>query len=83
MDPAVILEFSSQREKDMTKAKARQRAKANAAKKAQKRKSGAAQPEQKFRPGQFDPGPGSISGPGANTGAKNFAVAKRGSARSN
>ena len=66
----------------MTKAKARQRAKANAAKKAKKRAAGAAQPAQKIRPGQFDPGQGSISSPATSANAKNFGAAKRGSARS-
>lgn len=66
----------------MTKAKARQRAKANAAKKAKKRHASADQPSEKVRAGKFDPGAGSIKGPRVNTGAKNFARTKRGSARS-
>ncbi len=64
----------------MTKAKARQRAKAKAAQKVRKREATANQPGQKIKPGQFDPGPGSIKGPRANT--RNFAVARRGAARS-
>lgn len=66
----------------MTKAKARQRAKANAAKKARKREANADQAGQKIPRGQFDPGPGSIKGPGKNANTKNLAGAKRGAARS-
>jgi len=66
----------------MTKAKARQRAKANAAKKAKKRKANADQPDRKVPPGQFDPGPGTIKGPGANPNAKSVGGARRGAARS-
>lgn len=66
----------------MTKAKARQRAKAKAAQKAKKRDANAERPEQHIPPGQFDPGPGSIKGPNPNASAKNFAVARRGAARS-
>ncbi|MDJ0951753.1 MAG: hypothetical protein QNJ94_22820 [Alphaproteobacteria bacterium] len=67
----------------MTKAKARQRAKAKAAQKARKRAANAERPEQNIRPGQFDPGPGSIKGPFVKGGAQNFARTKRGAARSN
>lgn len=66
----------------MTKAKARERAKAKAAQKAKKREANAARPGREIRPGQFDPGSGSIKGPVATTSTKNFATAKRGSARS-
>jgi hypothetical protein len=66
----------------MTKAKARQRAKSKAAQKARKREANADQPGQKIRPGQFDPGPGSIKGPRMNANAKNFGGARRGAARS-
>ncbi len=66
----------------MTKAKARLRAKARAARKAVKREAGAGQPGQKIKPGQFDPGPGSIKGPRMNPNTRGFAAAKRGSARS-
>ena len=66
----------------MTKAKARQRAKAKAAQKVRKRAANADRPGQQLRPGQFDPGSGSIKGPSANANAKNFAVARRGAARS-
>ncbi len=66
----------------MTKAKARQRAKAKAAQKVRKREANADRPGQKIRPGQFDPGAGSIKGPRVNVNAKNFGGAKRGAARS-
>ncbi len=66
----------------MTKAKARQRAKAKAAQKTKKRDANADRPGQQLRPGQFDPGSGSIKGPGANASTKNFAMARRGAARS-
>lgn len=69
-------------EVDMTKAKARQRAKAKAAQKARKQDAGPERPAQKVRPGQFDPGPGSIKGPNANPGTRTFAGARRGAARS-
>lgn len=64
----------------MTKAKARQRAKAKAGQKAKKREANADQPE-KIRPGQFNPGAGSIKSP-MNTNARNPAGARRGAARS-
>jgi hypothetical protein len=66
----------------MTKAKARQRAKAKAAQKAKKREAKADQSGPKIRPGQFDPGPGSIKGPRMNANAKSFGGARRGAARS-
>lgn len=66
----------------MTKAKARERAKAKAGRKARKPEADAERPGQKIRPGQFDPGASSIKGPNVNVGAKNFAGAKRGAARS-
>ena len=69
-------------EDDMTKAKARQRAKAKAAQKARKPDADADRPGPKIRPGQFDPGAGSIKGPSANASAKNFGGARRGAARS-
>lgn len=74
--------FSKEGKEDMTKAKARQRAKAKAAQKARKRADNADRTDPKIRPGQYDPGPGSIKGPSANTNVKNFAGAKRGAARS-
>jgi len=69
-------------EHDMTKAKARQRAKAKAAEKTGKQESNAGRHDQKVRPGQFDPGTGSIKSPSVNAGGKNFAGARRGAARS-
>jgi hypothetical protein len=71
-----------QGEPDMTKTKARQRAKTKAGQKAKKREASADQPGQKIPPGKFDPGPGSIKSPLAKSGGKNFAVARRGAARS-
>ena len=65
----------------MTKAKARERAKAKAGQKARKRDANAGQPGQ-TRPGQFDPGPGSIKSPRYNTDTTHAASGKRGSARS-
>jgi hypothetical protein len=71
---------------DMTKAKARQRAKAKAAQKTEKRNANAnanatrSGPE--VRPGQFDPGSGSIKGPGASAKSTQFAGARRQTSRS-
>ena len=66
----------------MTKAKARQRAKAKAGQKAKKRETNADRPGEKIRPGQFDPGPGSIKGPSMNASTRSFGGARRGAARS-
>ncbi len=66
----------------MTKAKARQRAKAKAGQKVRKREANADRPGQKIQSGQFDPGASSIKGPRVNADARNFAVAKRRAARS-
>ncbi len=66
----------------MTKAKARQRAKAKAAQKIRKRDANADRPDQQIRPGRFDPGAGSIKSPRMNVNTKNFAMARRGAARS-
>ena len=66
----------------MTKARARQRAKAKAGQKARKREANADRPGQKIQSGQFDPGASSIKGPRVNADARNFAVAKRRAARS-
>jgi hypothetical protein len=66
----------------MTKAKARQRAKAKAGQKARKRETNADRPGQKIQSGHFDPGASSIKGPRVNANTRNFAVAKRGAARS-
>jgi hypothetical protein len=62
----------------MTKAKARERAKAR---KAKNPAAVAKRPGPDLRPGHFDPGPGSISGPKAGAQVKSFAK-KRGAARS-
>lgn len=66
----------------MTKAKARQRAKAKAAQKIKKREANAERPEQPVQRGQFDPGSNSIKGPSANANIQNFGGARRGAARS-
>ncbi len=66
----------------MTKAKARQRAKANAGKKAKKRAADAERPGPNIQTGQFDPGASSIKGPRVNANIKSFGGAKRGAARS-
>ena len=66
----------------MTKAKARQRAKAKAGQKARKREATADRPGPKIQPGQFDPGPSSIKSPRVNANARNFARTQRGAARS-
>jgi len=68
----------------MTKARARERAKAKAkaGRKTEKPAEKAERPGQKIRPGQFDPGSGSITGPGANAKTRTFAGARRGGARS-
>ncbi len=66
----------------MTKAKARERAKAKAAQKAKKREANADHPGQQLRPGQFDPGSGSIKGPHANPNAGHVGGARRGAPRS-
>ena len=66
----------------MTKARARQRAKAKAGQKAKKRQESAGRPDPGIRPGQFDPGSGSITGPRAGAGAHHAPRTKRGSARS-
>ncbi len=66
----------------MTKARARERAKAKAIQKLKKKLVNAKQPDTENHPGQFDPGDTSVSGPTDNAGTKNFAAATRGSARS-
>jgi len=66
----------------MTKARARERAKANAARKSKKREANPDGHDDKIRPGQFDPGAGSIKSPAMNAGNKTFAGARRGAARS-
>ena len=66
----------------MTKAKARQRAKAKAARKTKERDAGPDQPGQKIKPGRFDPESGSIKSARVNADTRNFGGAKRGAARS-
>ena len=63
----------------MTKARARERAKA---KKNSRKGEAAARPGPTIRPGQFDPGSGSIKGPITGPHRKTFGAARRGSARS-
>ena len=66
----------------MTKARARQRAKAKAAKKIKKRQAAADLPSPTIGLGQFDPQNSSIKGPIENANTLNFAGAKSGAARS-
>lgn len=66
----------------MTKAKARQRAKAKSAQRAKKQDGEVELPGKKIRPGQFDPGASSIKGPRVKANTKSFSGAKRGAARS-
>lgn len=66
----------------MTKARARQRAKAKAAQKSRKPEKRVDKPAGDNRPGRFDPGASSIKGPNMNAAARNPATAKRGAARS-
>ena len=66
----------------MTKAKARERAKARAGQKAKKREANPEQPGPIVRQGQFDPQSSAIKGPVTNPNTKNFAGAKSGAARS-
>lgn len=66
----------------MTKARARERAKAKAGQKAKKHESSAAHPGDEIKRGQFDPGSGSIKTPGAKANTKSFAASGRGAARS-
>ena len=63
----------------MTKAKARERAKAKAGQKTKKRDAAAKQTDENHRPGHFDSGAGSISKPQVSSSSKNFG---RGAARS-
>ncbi|MDP7546276.1 MAG: hypothetical protein QGF20_03200 [Alphaproteobacteria bacterium] len=65
----------------MTKARARQRAKANAAKKIKKREANAGQPGN-IPPGQFDPGSGSTKGADVNANARQVGTGQRGAGRS-
>jgi len=66
----------------MTKARARERAKANALKKAKKRAANTDQPDQPAQTGHFNPGTHSVKGPGGKSSGATFGPAKRGSARS-
>jgi hypothetical protein len=66
----------------MTKAKARERAKAKAGQKVQKREANADQPEQKNPSEQFDTSGGSIKSPFVNANTKSFAATRRGTPRS-
>ncbi|NQV47776.1 MAG: hypothetical protein HQ504_08340 [Rhodospirillaceae bacterium] len=66
----------------MTKARARERAKAKAGQKAKKRDVTADRSGQEIRPGQFDPGANSIKGPGISANTKNVGAVRRGAARS-
>jgi hypothetical protein len=66
----------------MTKARARERAKAKAGQKAKKRDVAASHPGEEIKRGQFDPGSGSIKTPGAKANTKSFAASGRGAARS-
>ena len=66
----------------MTKARARERAKAKAGQKIKKRETSADRTDQTVHPGQFDPGTSALKKGGANTGAKSFGGARRGAARS-
>jgi hypothetical protein len=66
----------------MTKARARERAKAKAGQKAKKHESAAAHPGEEIKRGQFDPGSGSIKTPGMKANTKSFSATGRGAARS-
>ncbi len=64
----------------MTKARARERAKAKAAQKIKKRQANAGKIADTIQPGRFDPGSGSIKGP-RDTAAGSPGAARRGAAR--
>ena len=64
----------------MTKARARERAKARAAQKTKKHEAKADRTEKTIPHGQFDPGSGSIKGPRGNPAAS-FGKSRRGAAR--
>ncbi|MDA0653107.1 MAG: hypothetical protein O3C49_07500 [Proteobacteria bacterium] len=66
----------------MTKARARERAKAKAGQKVKKREAGADRTDKAIRPGQFDPGSSSIKKPSSTANTKVFGGARRGGARS-
>jgi hypothetical protein len=66
----------------MTKARARERAKAKAGQKAKKHESGVSHTGDEIKRGQFDPGSGSIKTPGAKATTRTFAASGRGASRS-
>jgi hypothetical protein len=66
----------------MTKARARERAKAKAGQKAKKHEAAVAHPGEEIKRGQFDPGSGSIKTPGTKANTKSFSATGRGAARS-
>ena len=66
----------------MTKARARQRAKARAAAKGKKPGAKGGKPEAKVRPGQFDADASSVRKIGSGADIKNLSMMKRGAARS-
>jgi len=66
----------------MTKARARERAKAKAGQKAKRREAGADRTGGTVKPGQFGPGASKIKKPGVNAVTKVFGGARRGGARS-
>ncbi len=66
----------------MTKARARQRAKAKAADKAKKQAATPEQVEQRIKPAKFDPGTLSMKGRRMNVNTGNFGGVRRGTARS-
>ena len=66
----------------MTKAKARERAKAKAGQKIKKREANADRTDQTVRPGQFDAGANSVKKISATANTKVFGGARRGGARS-
>jgi len=66
----------------MTKARARERAKANALKKAKKRAANTGQTDQKAQPDNFNPATHDSKSRGGKNVGTTFGPAKRGSARS-
>lgn len=66
----------------MTKAKARERAKAKRLQKLKKRVSLEATPDKQHQTGRFDPNATAIKGPGQNNNMGNFGGARKGASRS-
>ena len=66
----------------MTKARARERAKAKAAQKGKKHEPNAEGSDQKFAPGRFNPESSTVKGPTTNASTKTFGGAMRGAGRS-